>query len=424
MNSFSLKENKNLKEKYYYTTLENGFKIRIIPKDLPNKFAFVCCDFGAVDLEYEYNGKKESFPPGVAHFLEHKMFETADGSDAFLEFDNFGGNANAFTGYENTCYYFYCTDNFFENLEILLSAVSSAHFTDESVEKERKIIAREIVMYDDQPHSVMMQNLNSGMYSSHPIRIPIAGSLESIQEITKETLLKAFERFYVPENLCLCVCGDVDKEKVLELTNKFFGNKKGKRPKTIFEEEPSAVATHEQIQNAAVAFPLYAIGIKCAPHTQRSLTEYRKATALRIAISLTFGRSSDFFCNNYKKGLINERFFAGYTTCRGTAHIVISASGNEYNQILNLAKQELEYRKTHFFTKEQFLREKKAAYAECLTLFDSGEDLTAEMANAFSDHDDLDCMDALKDITYEEVKEMLLSIDTENCTISIIQKGN
>ncbi len=425
MNRFKLKESKSLKEKYFSATLENGFKITVIPKDIPTKFAFVCCDFGAADLEYEYNGEIKCFPAGIAHFLEHKMFENADGSDAFLEFDSFGGNANAFTGFENTCYYFSCTENFFENLEILLSAVSSAHFTDESVDKERRIIAREIVMYEDQPFSVMMHNLNNGMYVSHPVIKSIAGTTESIGEITKETLFEAYRRFYVPENLSLCVCGDIDKEQVFETAKRFFAEKDGKRPKTLFPKEPTHIGVPKTESTAVVAAPLYAIGIKCAPHTQRNITDFRKATAMRIAISLAFGRASDFYCNNYKKGLINERFYAGYTASRGTAHIVISGSGYEYNHILNLVKQELEYRKNHFFTQEQFLREKKAAYAECLTLFDSGEDLTATMAsNAFLGYDEFDCIEALRDITYDEVKEMLLSVNTENCTLSIIQKGN
>lgn len=425
MNSFKLKENKSLKEKYYFTQLDNGFKITVIPKDIPTKFAFVCCDFGAADIQYEHNGETKSFPAGIAHFLEHKMFENADGSDAFLEFDSFGGNANAFTGFENTCYYFSCTENFFENLEILLSAVSGAHFTRESIEKERKIIAREIVMYEDQPFSVMMQNLNNGMYVSHPITKSIAGSIESIGEITKETLLEAFERFYVPENLSLCVCGDIDKDRVLETAKRYFSKNQGKRPKTVFPLEPVSIGSPKATGTAMVASPLYAIGIKCKPDSKNDIQAFRKATAMRIAISLAFGRASDFYCNNYKKGLLNERFYAGYTASRGTAHIIISGSGNEYEHILSLVKQELEYRKIYFFTEEQFLREKKAAYAECLTLFDSGEDLTAAMAsNAFLNYDEFDCIEVLRDISYNEVKEVLCSVDTENSTLSIIQKGN
>ncbi len=425
MSKFKLKENKSLKEKYYFATLENGFKITVIPKDLPNKFAFVCCDFGACDIQFKENGEIKTFPAGIAHFLEHKMFETAEGSDAFLEFDNFGGNANAFTGFENTCYYFSCTENFFENLEILLSAVSGAHFTEESVEKERRIISREIVMYDDQPFSVMMHNLNKAMYKNHPARLSIAGDLESIAHINKATLLSAFNSFYVPENLSLCVCGDIDKEKVFEMAQAFFGDKEGARPETIFPNEPLQVSEKIIKDKGIVASPLYAIGFKCIPYLKNDLDAFRKATAMRIAVSLTFGRASDFYCQNYKKGLLNERFYAGYTASRKTAHMVISGSGSEHKEIQALVKAEIEYRKENFFTKEQFLREKKAAYAECITLFDSGEDLTATMAsNAFLEYDEFDCIEVLKDITYDEVWEMLRSVDTENCTLSIIQKGN
>ena len=139
MNQFALQESPALKEKYYIKTLDSGFRIIVIPKELPASVAFLCCDFGAADVEYKVDGESYSLPYGTAHFLEHKMFETKDGRDAFMDFDSFGGNANAFTSFENTCYYFMAAENFFENLEVLLSAVSSFHCTAKSVAKEKKI---------------------------------------------------------------------------------------------------------------------------------------------------------------------------------------------------------------------------------------------------------------------------------------------
>ena len=145
---------------------------------------------------------------------------------------------------------------------------------------------------------------------------------------------------------------------------------------------------------------------------------------MRIAISLTFGRASDFYCTNYENGLLNERFYAGYTSSRRAAHIVISGSGNEYERIKELALAELEYRKKVFFTPEQFLREKKAAYAESITLFDSDEDFTSSMAaSAHLDYNEFDCIKVLREITYEEIKAALDSIDIKNCAISVIKKG-
>lgn len=424
MNSFVTVENKELKEKYFRTELDNGFRITVIPKDSPSMHAFVCCDFGGADIEYEKDGVTYSFPAGTAHFLEHKMFENEDGSDSFLDFDRFGGNANAFTSFENTCYYFSCTDNFFENLDVLLKSVSGVHCSDESVEKEKKIIAREITMYEDIPTSNVTRNLSKLLYFSHPTVYPISGTLESISEITKETLFRAYNDFYVPQNLSLCVCGNIDPEKVRNAVEQYFPAAKSKKPKTLFPDEPLTVAEERYCDTAPVASALYCIGIKCMPYERNDRESYRKATAMRLAISLTFGRASDFYCENYEKGLLNERFYASYTQSRSSAHIIISGSGNEYDRVCELAKRELNRRKTVFFTPQQILREKKAAYAEAITLFDSDEDLTASLAAcAHLDYDEFDCIDILRGITAEEIRSALDSIDLDNTAISIIKKG-
>jgi predicted Zn-dependent peptidase len=425
MADFILKENKTFKERYYHTTLENGFKITVIPKDSPAAYAMVCCDFGGNDIRYEKDGEIYELPAGTAHFLEHKMFESEDGSDAFLEFDNFGASANAFTSSDNTCYYYSCTENFFENLEILLKSVSSVHFSDASVEKEKKIIEREITMYEDLPSSNVSRNLSKALYHSHPTVFPISGTAETIAEITKETLFRAYNDFYLPANMSLCVCGTVDKEKVLEYAKRYFSSESAKRPKTLFPNEPETVAAKRYSASAVVASPLYCIGYKCKATEKQDFESVRRATAMRLAISLTFGRASDFFCENYEKGLLNERFYAGYAQARNTAHVIISGSGSEYEKMLSLATQEIERRKLEFFTDEQILREKKAAYAESLTIFDSGEDITAaHAANARFDYDEFDCIELLRDITAEEIKEALCSVDTDKAAISIIQKGS
>lgn len=424
MNGFEIKENKRLKEKYFHTELSSGFKIIVIPKDLPNIHAAICCDFGGADIEYEKNGQKYSFPAGTAHFLEHKMFENEDGSDAFLEFDNFGGNANAFTSFENTCYYFSCTENFYENLNVLLKSVSAVHFTDASVEKEKKIIAREITMYDDAPSSNVARNLSKALYHNHPTIYPVSGTLKSISQITKETLKRAYNDFYIPKNLTLCVCGNADPKRIKAEAEKYFAVGGGERPKTLFPEEPITVAQERYEASAAVASALYSIGIKCVPPAENNLKTHRRTTAMRLAISLLFGRASDFYCQNYERGLLNERFYAGYTFSRRSSHIIVSGSGSEYDAVYESVLAEIENRKKVFFTEEQILREKKAAYAVGLTLFDSGEDIAFAMADcARLGYDEFDCIEMLRDITAEEIKEALNSIDISNRAISIIQKG-
>lgn len=424
MSRFTLTENKTFKECYYSATLENGFKITIIPKDRKAMFAMVCCNFGGADIKYERDGVIHTLPSGTAHFLEHKMFETEDGRDSFLDFDSFGGNANAYTSFSNTCYYFSCTENFYENLNVLLSSVSSIHCSDDSVEKEKKIIAREITMYDDSPSTNVGKNLRQALYHVHPTIYPISGSVETISEITKETLYTAYEHFYVPSNLSLCVCGDVDMDKVLSAVEQYFDLPRTERPKTIYEAEPEHVVRDRIVESSVVASALYCIGFKCTPSERNDYESTRRATAMRLAISLMFGRASDFFCQSYESGLINERFYAGYTSSENSAYIAISGSGNDYDAVAERVCEEIERRKEIFFTHEQILREKKAAYAESLTLFDSCEDLTASMAAcAHLDYDEFDCIEMLRDVTEQEIRDAIGSIDTRNRSISIIQKG-
>ncbi len=424
MNRFILKESKRLNESYYFATLDNGFKITAIPKESQTYYSMLCCDFGNADLKYEKNQQLYTLPSGTAHFLEHKMFENADGSDAFLEFDRFGGNANAFTSFENTGYYFSCTDNFYDNLNVLLKSASSAHFSDGSVEKEKKIIEREILMYEDSPSTRVLRNLNRALYFEHPTVNAVSGTVESISAITKETLFRAYADFYVPSNLSLCVYGNVDLERVYEAAELYFGTANGARPKTVFPVEPTGVKQKRMTETAIVANPLYCIGIKCVPSDTNDLASHRRATALRLAISLVFGRASDFFCENYESGLLNERFYAGYTSSVKCASVIISGSGSDYELVAEKAIKEIEKKKQSFFTDAEILREKRAAYAESLTLFDSGEDIVASMAAcAHLSYDDFDGIDALCDITSDEIYDALCSVNTEICAISIIQKG-
>ena len=423
MNSFNLRENRLFKEKYYEKTLNSGFKITVIPKDLPAKAAFLCCDFGACEVKYRLDGEIFTLPYGTAHFLEHKMFETADGRDAFLDFDACGGNANAFTSFENTCYYFLASENFYENLEVLLSSVSSFHCTKKSVEKEKKIIAREIKMYEDLPNSCVSRNLFGAMYANHPLTEPISGRVESINAITKEMLYRAYDHFYVPENLSLCICGEVDLERVSEYTEKYFGTPSHKRPETIFDSEPEGVFSKRVSEKGIVATPLFSMGIKCESPDLNDVGFLRRSSALRIAISLTFGRASNFYCENYAQGLLSERFYAGYTATRGASYISVSGSSDRPEAVFERAIAEIEYRKTHFFTEEQILREKKAAYAESITLFDSAEDLASCFAvNSFFDYDEFDCIEILRDITPQEIKDALDSIDLSKASLSIIER--
>ena len=205
-----------LGEHYFEERLPNGLLVRVMEKPgFAKRYAFVAADYGSIDAEFFLNGKKYVTPQGVAHYLEHKMFDLPEGN-AMQEFAKYAGANNAFTSYTMTAYYVECTEHLEENFEILLRMVTTGYFTDESVQKERGIIAQEIKMYEDSADSAVMENLFRIMYQNHPVRNNIAGTVESIEEITADTLKLCHDAFYDPSNLIVCVIGDVDAASIIE----------------------------------------------------------------------------------------------------------------------------------------------------------------------------------------------------------------
>ncbi|MBR4799282.1 MAG: insulinase family protein, partial [Clostridia bacterium] len=200
MITFTTREDPFIREKYRTGTHESGIRIIVIKKKIPAFSACVCVDFGARDLEYVSGGERFTLPPGTAHFLEHKMFEDPDGCDYMQRFEQLGGFANAYTSYRGTSFVCSGTREVYKNLGILLESVSSAHFTAASVARERDIIKREIVMYEDLPEDAAGQELLRMLYREHPLTKPISGTAGSVGRIGKATLARAFREFYVPSN--------------------------------------------------------------------------------------------------------------------------------------------------------------------------------------------------------------------------------
>ena len=210
-------EYQGLGESCFSAVLPSGLQLRIVPKrGFARRYAFLAVNFGAVDTAFFQNGSRRRVPDGIAHYLEHKMFDLPD-RDAMELFAEYGGSPNAFTSYGLTAYYFSCTERFEDNLRLLLHMVATPHFTAESVEKERGIIAQEIRMYEDSAQSRVGEDLFAALFRSHPIRVPIAGTVESIAEITPELLLSCYRAFYRADNMMLCVVGDVDEETVYSI---------------------------------------------------------------------------------------------------------------------------------------------------------------------------------------------------------------
>lgn len=323
-----------LQERYYEQRLENGLLVRVIPKPgFARSFAFLAADFGSIDTDFSLNGQRYTVPDGIAHYLEHKMFDMPYGN-AMEEFAKYGGSNNAFTNYTMTAYYVECTDQFAENLKILLQMVTTPYFTEESVEKERGIIAQEIKMYEDSADSVSYESLFALMYQEHPVRVPIAGTVESISHITAKTLTDCHRCFYAPGNMMLCVMGDVDPELVLRLAQE-------NTPQIPVPEterhygSPEPLTGHESRteREMEVSMPTFVIGFKCAPE-DRGDAAMRQEILGDLAAELLAGESSELYQKLYEEGVIDSDFSIGMERMKGMAMLEASGDSDEPGRVL------------------------------------------------------------------------------------------
>ncbi len=296
-------------EKMYRETLENGLTVFVFPKPGYQKgYAFFAANYGGMDTRFCLNGQWHDTPAGIAHYLEHKMFDTEEGN-ALQDLAANGASPNAFTSNAITGYYFESTEKFEENLRILLSFVSVPYFTKESVDKEQGIIGQEIGMMDDTPNWVVFTNLTKALYAYHPIRLSVAGSVESISRITAETLYACHKAFYDPANMVLCAAGDLDPERVCAIAREILP----KTPGPIAEkdygaaEEPQAAQRLVE-QRMAVSTPIFMLGWK-GDAPARGEETLRLELAGELALEALLGNSSPLYARLYREGLIDQDFY-------------------------------------------------------------------------------------------------------------------
>ena len=310
-------------------TLENGLRVAIVPKPgYRRRYAFFTTRYGGMDMRFRLDGAWHDTPAGIAHYLEHKMFDTAEGN-ALQELSRNGAEPNAFTANSMTAYYFDCTENFEENLRILLSFVSVPYFTQESVDKERGIIAQEIRMTEDTPDWRVYKNLLSCLYRTNPARVPIAGTVESIQEITPETLYACHKAFYAPSNMLLCVVGDVEPEAVLSLAREVLPKERG----AAIERDYGA-SEELSVNEKSVTYPMeiaqqqFLVGFKC-PAGADGAALFRQSLIGELACDLLMGESSPLYMRLYDEGLINGSFGGDFDQLPGVAYVFAGGEGRD-----------------------------------------------------------------------------------------------
>lgn len=409
-------------ERLYRRVLPNGLTVLVVPRPgFTRKSAYFVTNFGSLHTDFRFKGKEYHAPAGVAHYLEHKMFDLP-GHDVYPEFAAMGASANAFTSYDLTAYYFTTTHHFADCLRLLLSFVSTPYFTEESVEKEREIIGQEIDSNLDYPDSVSFDSLMEEMYRKHPLHVPILGTRETIAEITPEWLHLCHEAFYVPANMVLCVVGDVDPESVSVLAAEVLGDeRKEAGEKLPFPAEPAGCPFGSKHIPMDVAMPMFQMGFKL-PAPKNGREAIRLEILGDLATEALFGESSRLYLRLYEEGVIDSSFGGGCETLDGAAMVLCSGDSRQAEQIREEILTENQRLCRDGIPEEAFLRIRRCALGRRIRDLDSFEGTCYRLcAYALGDYDYFNFPELYASLKAEDLQKFLEdSIRRDNCSMTIL----
>ena len=412
-----------LDETVYRSVLSNGLTVAVVQrKDFSKKLAYFVTDYGSIHTEFDFEGRHWTAPDGVAHYLEHKMFDMPGDRDVSAEFAAMGAVVNAFTSFDITAYYFSCTENFSDCLRLLLEFVSTPYFTEESVAKEQGIIDQEIGMNRDAPDSRVFEDLMTCMYEHHPVRVPILGTSETIRRITPEILERCHRAFYTPGNMMLCVVGDVDPEEVASLANAVLGT----QPREVAKKcntwpEAPEVLRKEASRTMEVAMPMFNLAFKCAP-TQKGEAGIRREMVADLAAEALFGESSELYLRLYEEGIIDSSFGGGFETIDGCAMLLCSGDSDDPYRVREELLRQAAKIVEQGVDAQDFLRMKRSALGRRIRGLDSF-DATCFRTCAYhlSDFDYFRFPGVYAQIRAEEIQEFLKeTVGQHNCSLSVI----
>ncbi len=412
--------NNKIDETVYTETLENGMKIIVIPKkNTSKKYIIWATKFGSIDNNFiePKTGKEIKVPDGVAHYLEHKMFENENGVDSLYKMMALGLDANAYTTNDHTAYLFAGTDNFYEGLDELMNYVQNPYFTDKNVEKERGIIGQEIGRYDDEPSWKLYVNTMDCLYKNNAVKLDIAGTVESISKITKEVLYSCYNTFYHPSNMVMCISGDFEPEKIIEEVKKrLIPREIIEEIKRIYPEEPKGINKKEKETNMGNSMPTFMIGYK----DELDEDKVKIDLASRIIFNSLLGKSSKLFQELYAEGLLISQLDMSYEFSKTYAHALIAGESKDprkvYEKILEvLQKEEV--------SKEDFERSKKNIYGLLVSEYNDVEDIgRMYLSDAVKGINSMDYIDKIENINLEYVNVILKKLYKENESVISIVK--
>ena len=412
-----------LGETVFAGRLPCGLELRVVQKrGFARVNAFLAVDFGSIDTDFTFEGARRRVPDGIAHYLEHKMFDLPEGN-AGNRFSESGAYSNAFTSYGMTAYYFSCTEETEQNLRLLLRMVLTPYFTAESVEKERGIIEQEIRMYEDSADSRAGEELNRCLYASHPLRVPIAGTVESIAAITPELLTLCHRAFYQPANMMLCVVGDVDPERIAAIVADCVPQTEAALPVRHYGGgETLLPVTRERLLRMEVSMPTFSAGFKCPP-PERTGDPMRQEVLCELASELLCGESSPLYARLYEANLIDSDFSAGYESTRHAALFSASGDSRDPRAVLDALLAEAQRIAREGVDRTRFERLKKSSIGRRTRDLDGFDSISYRIcAYHFDGADYLTFPRAYERVTPEEIQDFLAqTVVPERAALCIVE---
>ncbi|NLG53343.1 MAG: insulinase family protein [Clostridiales bacterium] len=412
---------RKLDEKVISHNSANGLNTFVFPKKgFHRSYAMLAVNYGSIDSEFRTGTESFVPPKGVAHFLEHKVFEQPDGGNALQIFARHGATPNAFTSKSMTCYFFSCTEGFYQNLEVLLNFVTTPYFTAENVKKEQGIISEEIKMVNDKPGWRVFENLMSCLYSVYPARDSIIGTKESITRIDRDTLFKCYNTFYIPSNMVLVTAGDIEAEKVISAAESILPKDYRKPPERFYGYEPADTKEKYIEKQMQTPLPVFSLGYRRMCET--SGAEGMRARAVwELAAEIIAGNSSPLYSSLYLRGLINSNFGAGIMTFPGSFCMMFSGESRDPQKVYEeisafAAKQSLSIDESYFN------RIKKSYYGMTLRNLDMFDALCREQVSCcFDGYMYYDFINEIENIEIRDIIECInLAISDDNMALSVI----
>lgn len=412
-----------LGESYYVLEHKSGLKIYIMPKEnYSSAYAIFGTKYGSIDNRFKRSDQEDYtvVPEGIAHFLEHKLFESEE-LDAFQRFAVTGASANAYTSFDKTCYLFMCSDNFDDSLEILLDFVQHPYFTPQTVQKEQGIIGQEITMYYDEAGWMSTFNLLRCLYKNHPVRIDIAGTVQSISKITDKLLYDCYNTFYNLHNMALAVVGNVTPQQVLDVCDKQLIDAPELSIERSFEPEPREIVKTYDEYHLSTSIPVFSFGYKEA--CEKPVQSLKTIIETNILLDIIAGESSPLYKRLFDRGLINSSFSKEYFIGHGYEAIIFDGESRKPEEVADEIKKEAARLRQDGIDEELFEAVRRKSYGREIMSYNDIDSVANALIEAdFSSYDIFDALEEYKNVTKEDIETRLAQVmDEKYCALSVVK---